>query len=290
MSNFVLMTDSCCDLPESLAKELELEVLPLSLELEGKSYRNLLDGSELGFQDFYSMVRAGKEATTSAISVGAAQEAMSAHLREGRDVLAIHFSSALSATYQSSCIAAEELREEFPERKIYVVDSLCASLGQGLLLCLCAKEKQKGMDIDSLRDYAETTKKKVCHWFTVDDLHHLKRGGRVSGATAFFGTMLSIKPVLHVDDEGRLIPVSKTRGRKASLVELVDRMEQTAENPAEQTVFLSHGDSLEDAEFVAKELRQRLGVKDIVINYIGPVIGNHAGPGTIALFFLGNKR
>ena len=217
MRDYVLMTDSCCDLSASLAEELGIFVLPLSLELSGQTYHNYLDGREIGFSDFYNRIRAGETATTSAISVGVFEEAMRPFLESGKDILCLSFSSALSTTYQSAVIAAGEMAESFPEAKIRVVDTLSASLGQGLLVYLCARKKQAGLDIDALRDYAEQTKGQVCHWFTVDDLNHLKRGGRVSATAALFGTMLSIKPVLHVDDQGRLIPVSKSRGRRASL-------------------------------------------------------------------------
>ena len=211
-------------------------------------------------------------------------------LEEGKDILSINFSSGLSTTYQSAVIAADTLRSEFPEANIQVVDSLAASLGQGLLLYLCVREKNKGRSLEEVRDYALATRDHICHWFTVDDLNHLKRGGRINAATALFGTMLAIKPVMHVDDEGRLIPVSKARGRKASLLALVDEMEKTAIDPKDQTVFISHGDCLADAEFVADEVRRRFGTEDVRINYVGPVIGNHSGPGTLALFFLGTKR
>lgn len=290
MRDYVLMTDSCCDLSASLAEELGIFVLPLSLELSGQTYHNYLDGREIGFSDFYNRIRAGETATTSAISVGIFEETMRPFLESGKDILCLSFSSALSTTYQSAVIAAGEMAESFPEARIHVVDTLSASLGQGLLVYLCAKQKQAGLDIDALRDYAEQTKGRVCHWFTVDDLNHLKRGGRVSATAALFGTMLSIKPVLHVDDQGRLIPVSKARGRRASLTALVERMEQTAVDPGTQTVFISHGDCLEDAQFVADEIRRRFGTEDIRINFVGPVIGNHSGPGTMALFFLGTER
>ena len=209
---------------------------------------------------------------------------------EGKDVLCLCFSSALSTTYQSAVIAAQELSESRPEAKFLVVDSLCASLGQGLFVYLCAREKAKGKTLEEVYNFAMETRGKVCHWFTVDDLNHLKRGGRINAATALFGTMLAIKPVMHVDDEGRLIPVGKARGRKASLMALVDHMEETAIDPKNQTVFISHGDCVEDARFVADEVRRRFGTEDIRINYVGPVIGNHSGPGTLALFFLGSKR
>ena len=290
MRDFVIMTDSCCDMTAQMAEELELKVLPLSLLMGEDTYRNWLDGREIGFHDFYERIRAGATATTSAISVGDFEEAMRPILEAGKDILYLGFSSGLSTTYQSSAIAADGLREEFPDAKIYTVDSLAASLGQGLFVYLCVQQKRAGKTIDQVRDYAEEIKLKVCHWFTVDDLNHLKRGGRISAATALFGTMLAIKPVMHVDDEGHLIPVSKARGRKASLLALVDQMEQTAMDPQHQTVFISHGDCEADAQFVAGEVRRRFGTEDIHINYVGPVIGNHSGPGTLALFFLGEHR
>ncbi len=288
MSEYILMTDSCCDLPEVLAEEIT--VLPLRLELDGKVYRNFLDGREIGFKEFYDQVRSGQMPVTSAVNVGEFEAAMRPVLEAGKDILCLCFSSALSTTYQSAAIAARELGEEFPGRKVLVVDSLCASMGQGLLVWLCMQEKKKGASIEALRDYAERTKGRVCHWFTVDDLNHLKRGGRVSAAAALFGTMLSVKPVLHVDGEGRLIPMEKCRGRKASLTALVDHMEKTAVDPGEQTVFISHGDCAGDVELVKEDIRRRFGTKDIRTSYVGPVIGSHTGAGVVALFFLGAER
>ncbi len=290
MRDFVIMTDSCCDLTAQLAEELGVAVLPLTLTIGDASYRNWLDGREIGFQDFYARIRGGETSTTSAVSVGDFDAAMRPILKSGKDILCLSFSSGLSTTYQSAVIAANDLQEDFPEARVLVVDTLCASLGQGLLVYLCAQEQAKGKTLEELRDFAEETKRHLCHWFTVDDLNHLKRGGRISAATALFGTMLSIKPVMHVDDEGHLIPVAKSRGRKASLLALVDHMAETAIDPAHQTVFISHGDCLEDAQFVADEVRRRFGTTDIRINYVGPVIGSHSGPGTMALFFLGEHR
>ena len=207
MRDFVILTDSCCDMTAEMARELELEVLPLSLTMGDQVYHNYLDGREIGFRDFYAKLRAGALATTSAISVGVFEETMGKILDSGRDVLYLAFSSALSTTYQSAVIAAEDLKESHPGGKVLVVDSLCASLGQGLLVYLCAMEKRKGKTLEEVHAFAEATKGKVCHWFTVDDLNHLKRGGRISAATALVGTMLSIKPVLHVDDTGHLVSV-----------------------------------------------------------------------------------
>ena len=211
-------------------------------------------------------------------------------LEAGQDVLYIAFSSGLSGTCQSALLAREELRRRFPERRLEVFDSLCASMGEGLLVYHAAKLRQEGRDMDQVLAWLKENVLRLCHWFTVDDLNHLKRGGRVSTATALVGTMLGIKPVLHVDNEGHLISVSKVRGRRQSLEALVSRMEETAVNPAEQTVFISHGDCLEDAQFVAQHVREKLGVTQIQIGYIGPVIGAHSGPGTVALFFLGKER
>lgn len=290
MSDYAIVTDSSCDLPAKMAEELGLTVLPLSFNMMDREYQNYLDERELSFQDFYRKIREGALCTTSAVNMEAFASAMEPILQSGRDVLCIAFSSGLSNTYNAAKLACEELSPKYPERKIYAVDTLCASLGEGLILSLAAEEKRKGKSIDELRIWLEENKLRVCHWFTVEDLIHLKRGGRISTATALIGTMLSIKPVLHVDDEGHLINMGKARGRRASLLALVDHMEETALNPASQTVFISHGDAKEDADFVAEEIKSRLGVKNFVINYIGPVIGTHSGPGTIALFFLGSKR
>ncbi|MEY8387231.1 DegV family protein [Oscillospiraceae bacterium 38-13] len=290
MPGYVIMTDSCCDLSADMAAELELTVLPLRLELEGRSYRNLLDGGEIGFPEFYGRVREGAMPVTSAVNVGEFDAAMRPILESGQDILCLCFSSALSTTYQSAVIAARELEEAFPHRRVCVVDSLCASMGQGLFVWLCAQERRAGKTLEELRDYAEATKGRICHWFTVNDLNHLKRGGRVSATAALFGTMLSIKPVLHVDDQGRLIPVEKCRGRKASIMALVEHMEKTAVDPERYPAFISHGDCLEEAEFLAEEVRRRVGVKEVFINYVGPVIGSHTGAGVITLFFVGSGR
>lgn len=290
MRDFVIMTDSCCDLTDEMARELGIVVVPLSLEMGGQTYRNWLDGRDIAFQDFYSRIRAGETATTSAVSVGDFQEQMRAILSQGKDILYLSFSSALSTTYQSAVIAADDLREEFPDGQVLVVDSRCASLGQGLLVYLCAREKAAGRSLTGLRDYAEATKGQICHWFTVDDLNHLKRGGRISAATALVGTMLSIKPVMHTDNEGRLTMVGKARGRKASLKALLDAIERLAIEPEKQTMFICHADCEEEAKQVAAEIQRRFGTTDIRIHYIGPVIGSHTGPNTMGLFFVGTER
>ena len=290
MRDYIIITDSACDLSPKMVEELGVGVIPLEFQLKGKSYFNYPDEREISTKEFYRIVREGESATTSQVTVHRYTDYFEEVLKHGRDVLYIAFSSGLSGSCNSAKVAAQELQAKYPDNRVEVVDSLCASLGQGLYVYHAVQEKKKGKSIDQVIQWLEENKLNLCHWFTVDDLNHLKRGGRINAATALFGTMLAIKPVMHVDDEGRLIPVSKARGRKASLTALVDRMEATAIDPAGQTVFISHGDCLEDAEFVAGEVRRRLGVETVHINYVGPVIGNHSGPGTMALFFLGSER
>lgn len=290
MSEYVLITDSSADLSQEMVQELGVTVLPLSFTIQGKTYRNYPDNREMDLPLFYDMLRAGELATTSAVNVAEYTQAVEPILQEGKDVLILAFSSGLSSTYQASVLAAGELREKYPDRKIYTVDTLCASLGQGLLVYLAAQEQRKGKSIEEVRDWAEETKLHLCHQFTVDDLHFLKRGGRISATTAVVGSMLQIKPVLHVDNEGHLINIGKVRGRQASLKALVDKMEKTVTEEGRKTVFISHGDCRKDAVTVADMVRERFGTQDIRINFVGPVIGAHSGPGTLALFYLGTER
>ena len=290
MSDYIIMTDSSCDLPADLADKMELSVLPLYLDVDGQRYANYLDEREIAFSEIYAKLRTKCPAKTSAVNVNDFMEPMEAALAAGRDILYIGFSSGLSSTYDAGAMAAREMGERYPDRKIYTVDSLCASMGQGLMLYLAWQQKQQGRTIEEVRDYVEANKLHLCHWFTIDDLMFLKRGGRISGATAIVGSMLSIKPVMHVDNAGHLIKVGTARGRKASLKALADHAESLGIDLANQTVFISHGDCLEDANYLADIMRNRFGVKDVVINYVGPVIGAHSGPGTVALFFLGTER
>ena len=290
MGAYQIITDSTADLTPELVRELDVQVIPLCYMMEGRTYHNIPGGGELTEGEFCAKLRAGTMSTTTQINSEEFLRVFTPLLEAGQDVLYIAFSSGLSGTCQSALLAREELRRRFPERRLEVFDSLCASMGEGLLVYHAAKLRQEGRDMDQVLAWLKENVLRLCHWFTVDDLNHLKRGGRVSTATALVGTMLGIKPVLHVDNEGHLISVSKVRGRRQSLEALVSRMEETAVNPAEQTVFISHGDCLEDAQFVAQQVREKLGVTQIQIGYIGPVIGAHSGPGTVALFFLGKER
>jgi len=290
MSNYVILTESNCDLPQELADQLGLVVLPMTVETPRGTFKNYLDGRDLDPKDFYANLRAGDTCKTSAINTTIFMEEMEKFLVEGKDVLYLGFSTGLSGTYSAGLMASRELSEKYPERKVYTVDTLCASMGQGLIVYLAAQKKNEGASIEEVRDYVEATKMSVAHWFTVDDLMHLKRGGRVSAATAVVGTMLKIKPVLHVDDEGRLISMEKARGRKAALNMLVEKFGATAINPSEQVLFISHADSEADAKYVGDKIKEKYGVKDVCISMIGPVIGTHAGPGTVAVFWLATQR
>ena len=290
MSEYVILTDSSADLDEATVKELGVEVTPLKFIINGETYSNYPDNREMDPHAFYDRLRAQEVATTAAINLEDARMSIEPFLKDGKDVLVLAFSSGLSYTCQAFRLAAEELSGEYPERKIFVVDTLAASMGQGLLVYHVAMKQKEGASIEEARDYAEEIKPKVCHWFTVDDLMFLKRGGRVSATTAVLGTMLSIKPVLHVDDEGHLINAAKARGRKASLMALVDKVGELAVDPANQTMFISHSDCLEDARFVAEMIEKEYGTTKFRFNFIGPVIGAHTGPGCVALFFLGEHR
>lgn len=289
MDTYVIMTDINADLPEEYIREHGLEVLSLSYMIDGETYdRN----HPLEVGEFYNRMRSGSMPTTSQVNPNQAKKAFTACLEQGKDVLYIAFSSALSGTYNSGRIAAEEIKEEglFPDRKLVILDSLSASLGQGLLVHKAVQLKEAGKSLEETASWVEENKLNLCHIFTVDDLFHLHRGGRVSKATAVLGTMINIKPILHVDEEGRLTPIGKVRGRKKSLSALADRMGEQIKGFENPEVFISHGDCLEDAEYVEKLVRERFGVENFVINHVGPTIGAHSGPGTMALFFMGNQR
>ena len=290
MKDYIIMTDSSCDLPARLADEMALTVLPLSVYIEDTKYVNYLDEREIAFSELYAKLRTKCPAKTSAINMNDFLTPMDEILRSGRDILYIGFSSGLSGTYNAGAAAAQEMAEKYPERKVYAVDSLCASMGQGLLVYHAWKHKQAGESIEQVRDWVLDNRLHLCHYFTIDDLMFLKRGGRVSGATAVVGSMLSIKPIMHVDNEGHLIKIGTARGRKASIRALADGAGKLGIDLENQVIFISHGDCLEEAEYLAGIMRERFHVKDVVISYVGPVIGAHSGPGTIALFFLGTER
>ncbi len=282
-----IVTDTCCDFPQHMYSELDLSVIPLRVHFQSK---DVAEYPESWLKEFYDGLRKGEAATTSAVNIQGWTEVIEPVLAQGQDALVLAFSSGLSTTYQSAVIAAAELSEKYPQRTVKVVDTLCASLGQGLLVYYACKKRDEGMDLAELYQWVEDHKLNLCHWFTVDDLMYLKRGGRVSAATAVVGTMLQIKPVLHVDDAGHLVNVSKARGRKASIDALAKKLAETGLPGENDVAFISHGDCLEDAQYLEKLLKEKYGVKEVLTYYVGAVIGSHAGPGVLALFFLGDKR
>jgi DegV family protein with EDD domain len=287
MQNFVIFTDSSSDLPISVVNELGIKVVQLTVTLEGEEPK---PNDLVNTKEFYDALRTKKTATTSTPSINGFIEAFEPFVAEGNDMLYLGFSSGLSGTYNAGSVAAAELSEKYPDRKIFTVDTLCASLGQGLIVYSAAKMRENGASIEDVRDFVENNKLNLCHWFTVDDLFFLKRGGRVSAATAVMGTMLSIKPVMHVDNAGKLINVEKARGRKSAIEALLRNMRDSHTDIKNQPVFISHGDCLEDAEYLADLIKKEFGVEVLVIDYVGPVIGAHSGPGTLALFFYGKQR
>ena len=289
MNEYVIITDSSCDLPAAVAKEMNVTVLPLEVNMNGDIRMN----DQIDIKEFYEYLRNKNDAKTSAVNMDRFLEAFESFVAEGKDLLYVGFSSGLSATYMAGKNAAEELSEKYPDRKIFTVDSLCASLGQGLLVKLAVDKKNEGASIEELATYLESEKWRLAHWFTVEDLFFLHRGGRVSKATAILGTALQFKPIMHVDDEGHLVKngkPDKVRGRNASIAELFNQMKRTAIDPEKQTVYISHGDCYDDAKKLADMITAEWGITDILISEVGPVIGAHSGPGTLALFFLGTER
>lgn len=285
--DFQIITDSCCDFPTPMYGQLGLTFVPLTVEFRGNTFDDKNDDT---LKDMYQGLRAGEVAKTSAVNPSRWSQAMEKALAAGKDVLVLAFSSGLSTTYQSAVIAAEELKDAYPDRKIQVIDTLCASMGQGLLVWYACKKRDEGLSLDEVTQWVLDNRLHLCHWFTVDDLMYLKRGGRISAATALVGTMLQIKPLLHVDDEGHLVNMTKTRGRKAAIDAMVKKAQELGAGYDNSTMFISHGDCLSDAEYLSHQLKEKCGVKDVVISYVGAVIGSHSGPGTLALFFLGSHR
>lgn len=287
MMHYQIITDSACDLPKAMLQQLNVSTIPLRVMFRGESLEDSVDD---GLQEIYAGLRNGEATSTSAINPTGWASVMEPVLQQGQDVLVLAFSSGLSATYQSAVIAAEELRETYPDRKIRVVDTLCAALGQGLLVWYACKQRDAGLGLDELAQWVENNKLHLCHWVTVNDLMHLKRGGRISATTAVVGTMLQIKPIIHVNDEGKLINVGKARGRKAAMQILVDKMKQLGEGFDNHTAFICHGDCLEEAQMLQSMVLEQTDTKEVFVGNLGAVIGSHAGPGTLALFFLGKHR
>ena len=287
--NFIITTDTCCDLPKSYIKENGLDVVTLYYNMKGVAYGKDV---ELEVKAFYDMMRAGEMPTTMAANPEELREMFEKYLKAGKDVLHLAFSSELSSSYSNAAVVARELNEEYTDNKVVVIDTLSASLGQGLVIYKAVQLREDGWSIDEVARWVEENRLHFCHQFTVDDLNHLYRGGRVSKLTAVAGTLIQVKPILHVNDEGKLIPIGKVRGRKKSLMALVDNMERTIGSYRDKNdiVFIRHGDALEEAEYVAGLVKERFGIENFLIHPVSPTIGAHSGPGTIALFYMGDRR
>ena len=288
MANYKIITDSACDLPVKMLQELDVSTVALTVNFRGETRNDSVDDAQV--KELYDAMRAGEVATTAAVNPDGWSKVIESAVAEGFDAFVLAFSSGLSTTYQSAVIAANELAEKYPQRKIMVVDGCAAALGQGLFVWHICKMRDVGLSLEELAAWAEENKNHVAHWFTVDDLVYLKRGGRVSAATALVGTMLNIKPVLHVDNEGHLVSMVKARGRKAAINTLVSKLQELGGDWDNSTVFICHADCIDDAQRLAEIVKEKCGVQETFIGNLGAVIGSHAGPGTLALFFMGNEK
>lgn len=289
--SFKIVSDTCCNLPTSLIKEYDLSLMPLKYYLDGEEYVSPNDGQD-DFGDFYRQLREGRVATTSLVDRQTAEPLLRSLLEAGHDLLYLGFSSGLSGSYDNVELIVRDILPDYPGRTVRCIDTLAASAGQGLFIHHVYEKKREGASLEECAEYALSIREHIAHWLTVDDLKFLARGGRISKTSATVGTALAIKPVIHVDDEGHLIVMSKVRGRKKSIAALADQMEELGVAPLdEQTVFISHGDCLDEAQALADLLTARFNLKKKpLVTFIDPVIGAHAGPGTLALFFMGKHR
>lgn len=287
MRDYIITVNSTVDTGKEWLEERNVPVIPLKYTIDGQEYTDMYGLSD---KEFFQKLREGKMSVTSQINPEEAKEMLEPYVKEGKDVLHLAFSSALSGTCNSMKIAAEELQEEYPEAKVIVVDTLCACMGEAMLLYYALKQKEAGKTIEEVAQWVEENKLHVCHNVTVDDLFHLHRGGRVSKTAAVLGTMVKVKPIIHMDDNGALQVIGKERGRKKSLHKIVDMAVERSEGWDNEIIMITHGDCLEDAEYVAKLVREKMGVENVLIHNIGTVIGSHTGPGVVATFCMGNKR
>lgn len=289
MTKYKILIDSCCDLPREFVEKNNIPFLGLTCTFKDETYKDDF-GKSLDYKTFYDQVRNGETPTTAQINSYIFAEEFRKFVSEGYAIIYLSFSSALSGTYSNAVLAREDVLSEYKTADITIIDSRSASLGEGLLAYYAYEMMNSGASKDEVVEWLEDNKLKVIHWFTVNDLNHLKRGGRISATSAAIGTILDIKPILHVDNEGRLIPVTKVKGRKKSIKTLAEKLKDTIVNPEEQIIAISHGDCYDEAKLLEELILEVVSVKGVIINNVGPVIGSHAGPGTLALFFMGKDR
>ena len=287
--SYVILTEASCDLTRELAERADVEIVPMSFTIDGRTYQHYADWRDLSFEDFYKKLQDGFVSVTAAVNMAELSNAMEKHLKAGQDILFLCFSSGLSSTRDACAMAAKELRAQYPERVIETVDTLSASIGQGLLVLLAGERRLAGDTLEQVRDFTIKTRLNIAHWFTVQDLMYLRRGGRLSMTSAAVGSILQIKPILSMDNEGRLITTDKIRGRKAAIRALFKHMEDTA-LPDQKTVIIPHACCQDDAEVLKNLVRERFAPRDLFVVPQGPVIGSHTGPGFLALVFLASHR
>ena len=290
MSSFSIITDTGCDMPAALAEKLGVTAVPLKIIIGGKTITSTLSKLDVGNQSFYDLLRNGVDIKTASPSIDDFYTYFKKELDRGKDILYVGFSSGLSGSYNVGRIAAEELREKYPERKIFTVDSLCGSMGLSLLIYYCVQKQREGAALEETYRFAESTKLNVCTWIALDDLHHLKKGGRISSSAAVIGSVMNIKPVLKLNNEGKVEMAYKARGKKFAIAKLVEQMSKNYDTENNHIVFINHADCPDDAELLARSVTKNFGITDIVISDIGPVLGTHSGPGAVVLYFIGKER
>lgn len=290
MRQFEIFTDSGCDITAKMAEDWHVSIIPLSVHIGDNTYGDYKDEREITYKEVYGLLRTDITASTSAPNIELYKQMMAPILAQGKDILVLSLSSALSSTYAYGFAAVNELKEAYPQQKIVILDSKCASLGLGLLVYTAVSLADEGRSLQEVADIIFQKHLQLCHWFTVDSLKRLQQGGRISAASAIMGGLLGIKPVMHMDDNGALAAVAKVRGRQASLDMLAERVADLIENPEEQVIFISHGDCIEEANDLKQKISEKITVKDFQYNFVGPVIGAHTGAGVIAVFFYGTKR
>lgn len=288
--SYKIVTDSCANLTDKQIEEYGVEIISLKYRIKEKEFDSYIKGQKTDYAETYRLLREKEMITTSLVSRQGCDSVILPILENGEDVLILAFSSGLSGSYQNIKLAVEDYREMYPDRKIVVVDTLCASLGEGMAVHYAVKLKNEGKSIEEVADWVENNKLSICHIFTIDDLFFLKRGGRLSGTSAVFGTLLGIKPLLHMADDGKLYVTGKARGRAATLEHLINSIKEKGIDIENQDIFIVHGDCEEDAKYIEAEVKKRYSVKNVIYNMIDPVIAAHAGPGTLAVFFIGKER